>query len=144
VAINRLLQRGRIVKVNIPDSQGRTTHPHPAVVLTSAEDITAGFPIVVAGISTKLHLSEPKNRVMLPWNPRRGGDYLTNLDKRCAAVCNWIVTINESDILAYYGMTPSYAIADIEKKARAAGQTVPAPSLPQTPPATPPSARPTI
>jgi mRNA-degrading endonuclease toxin of MazEF toxin-antitoxin module len=111
---------GRIVRVDgIVDSWGNPTHEHPAVILTGRAEIEAGQPIVVAIISSQLHLSKPADRVALPWQDCRGGHYLTQLNRNCAAVCTWTEVIEQSNIREYKGTVPSYALAEILKKVAA-------------------------
>ena len=106
-------ERGRIIWTDFFDPQGRNKSPHPAVILTSREEIEAGDSIVVSVVSTQLNLSKPEDRVELPWDPRPGGHAVTKLNKRCAAVCFWIVEIQEEDILRYAGVVPERALKEI-------------------------------
>ena len=104
-------ERGRIIWANISDKQGRNLKLRPAVVLTTAEEIEAGEPIVVAVVSTQFQLAKPEDQVELPWAPL--GNTLTRLKKRCVAVCNWVEEIKESDISEYGGMVPAAELTAI-------------------------------
>ena len=116
--IDPRLVPGRIVRVNIPDSLGNATHDHPAVILSSAEDIARGDPIFVAAISTRRDLSPKEQQVWLPSNRGPGGHSLTKLTRNCAVICNWVVRIKASDILEFKGIVPAYAMNLIEEKVR--------------------------
>lgn len=139
--IDSRLQRGRIVKANFPDSKGKATHPHPAVILTSAEDIAKGQPIVVVGISSRRDLCPHDLQVWLPSTQKRGGHHLTQLTQPCAAMCNWFQKINLGDILEIKGVAPAYAITQIENKAHQQGLTLSPPPT-TAPVASPPATSP--
>ena len=106
-------ERGRIIWAEFLDPQRRNKSPHPAVILTSREEIENGDSIVVAVVSTQYDLSEPKERVDLPWDPRPGGHAVTKLNKRCAAICYWTEKIERSDILRYAGVVPAAQLGAI-------------------------------
>ncbi len=97
---------GRIVWAEFLDTGGNQTYAHPAVILTGKAEIDAGGLIVVAVVSTKLHLSKAEDQIPLPWMARPGGHPVTKLNKKCAVVCSWIRPIQEKDILAYAGVVP--------------------------------------
>jgi mRNA-degrading endonuclease toxin of MazEF toxin-antitoxin module len=98
---------GRIVWAEFLDTGGNQTYAHPAVILTGKVEIDAGGLIVVAVVSTKLHLSKAEDQIPLPWMARPGGHPVTKLNKKCAVVCNWIRPIQEKDVLGYAGVVPS-------------------------------------
>jgi mRNA-degrading endonuclease toxin of MazEF toxin-antitoxin module len=126
VAIPARLERGRIVWANYPDSSGNPTHPHPAVILTSHEEIVSGSPIVVVGVSTNKDLAPEEEQVLLPWHPR--GITRTKLKKPCYAVCSWLVSILETDIIDFAGFVPGAQLTAILTKIQQSGQyTTPPP-----------------
>src|SRR5436190_18115075 len=66
---------GRIVRVDVPDSQGAWPGPHYAVILSGNEAIEAGKRIVVAVISDEFRLAKPDQIVLLPYIGRPNGPH---------------------------------------------------------------------
>ncbi len=57
---------------------------------------------------------EEKFRVLLPWQAQ--GNVVTKLKKKCAALCDWIVTFEEGAITKYMGVVPTDLFKEIQKK----------------------------
>lgn len=91
---------GEIVRaINLPDSEGRNPKPfRPCVVVTSDEDLAAGAPIVVLGISTLLPGRPHPTAVPLAW--KDGGHPRTGLKKRCAVFVTWRVVVTPDRIIS--------------------------------------------
>jgi hypothetical protein len=92
-------QTGRIVRVVALDPQGKNPKRRPFVIVDESAN-----PLVGVAISAEFKPNDP-NYVELPWHAQ--GRVVTKLKKRCAAVCNWIQTFNESEILEYGGVVPT-------------------------------------
>ncbi len=57
---------------------------------------------------------EEKFRVLLPWQAQ--GNVVTKLKKQCAALCDWVVTFEESAIQGYMGVVPTDVFKEIQEK----------------------------
>ncbi len=95
------IARGRVIWLDVTDPQGNAAGEHAAVILTTKDEYEAGKPIIAVVISSKLHHAPKDRMVMLPW--QRGGHPRTGLSMRCAAMCDWLVTVNEDHINSYGG-----------------------------------------
>ena len=68
-----------------------------AVVLSNAEDIASGRPLVVAAISTQFNLASlPSHWHKVPSQP--GGHPDTGLDQPCVVNADWLAKIEQNDI----------------------------------------------
>jgi mRNA-degrading endonuclease toxin of MazEF toxin-antitoxin module len=113
---------GRIVEVRLhDDTQGNFGGIHPAVILTKRQDIVRGAPIRVCVISTKLQHALKRNMVELPYTEEIGHP-ITQLKKRCAAICEWAPEIKKDDILSYRGIVPDHLLDEIQHRLRALGE----------------------
>ncbi len=104
-------RRGDVIIANINDEQGRNPKERPALILSSTEDIAAGWPIVVCAITTTYPEPPPVKYVPLPWSA--DGSATTRLRRRSAAVPAWAAIIDEGDILATYGYVRASTLNDI-------------------------------
>lgn len=77
----------------------------PVLVVTATDEIVMDQPIVVAAISTQFPDPTPADCVALPWS--QSGHPATQLWKRSAVVCRWLVELRPSDLLEYKGYVPS-------------------------------------
>jgi mRNA-degrading endonuclease toxin of MazEF toxin-antitoxin module len=105
---------GRIVWVEVPDSQGRNPKRRPAVIVTPTHEIQADGEVCVVGISTKFEEAPPEVQVELPWDPR--GVAKTQLRKRSWAVCTWVLTVPVASIAEYRGIVPPLQLLEIVQK----------------------------
>ena len=90
------LQPGRIIWGSFP-RYGKTVGRHRGIILNTSGEIETGEPLLVVVISSKLTLAKPEDMVMLP--SKAGGHPVTGLTKSCAAMCDWWLTIPQSDII---------------------------------------------
>lgn len=98
------IRLGKIVWVDATDPQGNPAGEHAVVILTSKNEYAAGEPIKGVVVSSKLGKTadDRKYEVLLPYlNGRRHP--LTSFDKKCAAKCNWRLTVQEHHISRYGG-----------------------------------------
>lgn len=98
------LATGRIVWADIADANG-IRKLRPCVIVTPTDRISAGGPIDVIAITSRLAPLLPVDHVMLPWH--RAGHPRTGLKQPCAAVCTWLAQLAESDIREVAGMVPT-------------------------------------
>jgi mRNA-degrading endonuclease toxin of MazEF toxin-antitoxin module len=108
------LDLGSVVWAEFPDPQGRNPKRRPAVVLTTAEDIAAGTPIVVVAVTTQLPRTLPPDYVRLPWSRPRHPR--TGLSSPCAAVCTWLAVIQAENVLEVAGRVPDDKLEAIVEK----------------------------
>ncbi len=90
------LQQGRIVWVELFDTQRRNPKIRPAVILTSTSEIKQDGEVVVAALSSQVDQSPPEVSVELPWH--RDGHPRTKLNRRNVVVCTWLSTIPVNSI----------------------------------------------
>jgi mRNA-degrading endonuclease toxin of MazEF toxin-antitoxin module len=123
-----MLGQGEIVLVrDLLDPNGVNPKTRPCVVVTRAEDLEAGAPIVVVAITTLLPGPQPPDTVLMPYHPQGRGR--TGLRTRCAAVPSWIEVVDPDRIDRTIGHGPPAqfaAIAEIlhrfEEEDRARGE----------------------
>ena len=98
------LQQGRIVWVRVVDPAGRNPKLRPAVIVTRTSEITATEPMVGVAVSStfKQPLSASQNE--LPW--QQGGHPVTGLNRRCVAVCEWVIRFTTAEVESVGGTVP--------------------------------------
>jgi hypothetical protein len=77
------------------DPRGSNPKCRPGIVLNNGHQ--SGEQLVVAALSTTFHEPLGSHLVEIPC------DGATLLKKRCVAVCNWLVAINEADVVSVGG-----------------------------------------
>jgi hypothetical protein len=103
---------GRLIWLHeVIDQRGRPAGPHAAIILTTQEEHEAGAPIVAVVVSSKLHHEPEDEMVLLPW--AKGGHPQTKLSKKSAAICRWIVQVEESNIASYGNLIYGRLLQDI-------------------------------
>lgn len=80
---------GRVVRATIPDPQGRNPKNRKCVVISRKEDIDAGGPIRIVGVTSTFVEEEKDAYVPVPYGP----NCLSGFDRESAALCNWVVEI---------------------------------------------------
>jgi mRNA-degrading endonuclease toxin of MazEF toxin-antitoxin module len=96
------ITRGRVIWLDVTDPRGIPVGDHAAVILTTKAESESGELLKAVVISSKLQHAAKERMVELPWS--RGGHPRTGLSKRSAAMCDWIVTVNEDHIRKYGGL----------------------------------------
>ena len=107
------LRSGRIVFAWIEDRNG-FGKLRPAVVITSDQELPTVERLVVMAITTTFPDPPPHFCVPLPWHPR--GHPVTRLNRRSAAVVNWLATIGVDDVVGYGGDVPAKIMHVIDEK----------------------------
>jgi hypothetical protein len=107
------LQQGSIVWATVPDPTG-APKTRPLVIITETNEIVLDAPIVGVAITATYPDPPPDTHIELPWHPRR--HQATQLVKRSAAVCNWLVTLKASQVGEMKGFVPTKTMVDIVRK----------------------------
>jgi mRNA-degrading endonuclease toxin of MazEF toxin-antitoxin module len=126
---------GRIVWAEVADANG-IRKLRPAVIVTATDGPTPTGPFDAVAVTSRLDKPLPEDHVLLPWHPR--GHPRTGLNRRCAAVCTWLVRIMESDIQEVAGIVPTSVMGLILAKVAAASSSSAAgaaPPVASSPPA---------
>jgi mRNA-degrading endonuclease toxin of MazEF toxin-antitoxin module len=103
---------GHIVIVSdVLDPQGRNSKDRPCVVVgvSSADDAETLYRVV--GITTSLPAELTPDHVPIPWQRPRHPE--TGLNERNAALCSWVVRVDESRIIRRIGDTPPRRLLEI-------------------------------
>ncbi len=90
------LGRGRVVRVNVLDPQGKNRKPRPAVVISTVEEAEATGRVVVVCVSTKHGQAPPEVQIELPHDLR--GACRSGLREPSWAVATWIREVPIEDI----------------------------------------------
>lgn len=112
---------GHIVIVSgLLDPQGRNPKDRPCVVVGVSPPDAVDRLYRVAGITTTLPDELTADHVPIPWQRPRHPE--TGLDERNAALCTWVVRVDESRIIRRIGDTPPRRLLEItEALTRLAG-----------------------
>ena len=102
--MNAALQQGQIVRVAMPDPQGRNWKRRPVVIYTPTDEIAADGMIDVVAITTQVGTFPPEVSVPLPW--QRGGHPRTTLTQRNEAICTWTGRVPITDAEPPIGRVP--------------------------------------
>jgi hypothetical protein len=92
------VQPGRIIWGSFP-RHGKNVGRHRGIILNTSAEIEAGEPLLIVVISSKLSLAKPEDMVILP--SKAGGHPVTGLTKPSAAMCDWWLTVSQSDIAVH-------------------------------------------
>lgn len=112
----RQLKQGTIGWAEVPDPQGDIKQ-RPVVIVTESDEIVLDEPILAVAVTTTFPNPPTREYVELPWF--RLGHPATNLSKRSAAVCNWLVSLRPSDLISVRGYVPTKYLREIIIKVRA-------------------------
>jgi mRNA-degrading endonuclease toxin of MazEF toxin-antitoxin module len=118
------LRLGQIVWAELADANG-IRKSRPAVIVTPTDRITEGGQLEVVAITSRLSDPLPEDHVPLPWHAR--GHPRTGLNRRCAAVCNWVSRILPGDIQQVAGFVPAAPLLAILSRIAASTPSPPAP-----------------
>jgi len=110
------LQFGRLVWAEIADANG-IPKLRPAVIVTPSDRIMPAAPLDVIAVTSRVPEPLPHDHVLLPWHAQ--GHPRTGLNRRCAAVCTWVVRIRHVDIREVAGVVPGAVMLEILSKVTA-------------------------
>lgn len=108
-----------IIFAEVLDPNGRNPKTRRVVVLTPDVELTAGFPVVVAAVTSRLPNPLTAHYVMLPYKNPPGRYPKTGLTKEAAVLCTWVVTISLNDIRGRSGFVPPTHMAIVNAKTAA-------------------------
>ena len=77
----------------------------PLIIITSTSEIMLDGPVLAVAVTTTFPNPTPRSCVELPWY--RNGHPATGFARRCAAVCNWLVSLRPSQVDEIKGYLPS-------------------------------------
>jgi mRNA-degrading endonuclease toxin of MazEF toxin-antitoxin module len=104
---------GQVVWVTIADQNG-ISKMRPAVVVTPDDAIASSGLVDVVAITSTLPTALPDDHILLPWHAQ--GHTRTGLNRKCAAVCSWVVQVSVDDIDSVAGLITGSTLAEILKK----------------------------
>ncbi|HEU5118405.1 MAG TPA: type II toxin-antitoxin system PemK/MazF family toxin [Isosphaeraceae bacterium] len=108
-----------ILFAEVLDPNGQNPKTRRVVVLTPNHALAAGFPIVVAAITSTLPTPLTADYVRLPWmNPPRRHPR-TGLTKESAVHCSWVFSITRQDVKGLSGFVPPALMALVDSKTSA-------------------------
>lgn len=110
-------QLGSVVWSELEDANG-FRKVRPAVSISLTADITAGQPVRLVAVTTRLPTPLPDDHVLLPWD--RQGKARSGLRQKCVAVCSWLAEVPLSAVQQVVGLLPPPVIAEILAKVPAA------------------------
>jgi mRNA-degrading endonuclease toxin of MazEF toxin-antitoxin module len=104
------LRLGSIVWVEVADANG-LVKLRPAVIVTPSDRISDAGSLHAVAVTSRVTEPLPSDHVLLPWHPK--GHPRTRLNRRCAAVCSWVVQIQADDIREVAGNVPGAVLVEI-------------------------------
>ena len=113
-----------ILFAEVFDPNGQNPKIRRVVVLTPNLELAAGYPIVVAGVTTTLPDPVTSNYVKLPYKNPPGRHPRTGLTKEAAVLCTWIVSISTSDVHGRSGFVPPAYMAIVDSKTAAMAKAI--------------------
>ena len=113
MANSKILELGRIVWAEVADPNGNLKS-RPGVIVTATNLILDDGPIQIVAVTSRVPEPLPDSHVLLPWHPQ--GHARTRLNRKCAAVCDWICSIMADDIRDVAGVVPGECLLDIVTK----------------------------
>jgi len=104
------IQFGQIIWAELADANG-IRKMRPAVVVTPTDRIPASGSLEVVAVTSVVPQPLPSDHVLLPWHAR--GHPRTGLNRKCAAVCSWVVRIVLGDVRSAAGLVPGPVLLEI-------------------------------
>ncbi len=106
-------QLGQIVWATIADARGYRKM-RPAVIVTPSDRIRSTRSLDIVAVTSRVPEPLPPDHVLLPWHRQRHPR--TGLNRKCAAVCTWVVRISPGDVEDVAGVLPGAVLLDILTK----------------------------
>ncbi len=113
-----------IIFAEVLDPNGQNPKTRRVVVLTPDDELAAGSPIVVAGVTGSLPNPLTADFVMLPYRNPPGRHPKTGLTKAAAVHCSWVVPITPNDIKGRSGFVPPAYMVIIHSKTAARAKAI--------------------
>ena len=108
-----------IIFAEMLDPNGQNLKTRRVVVLTPDPELAAGFPIVVAALTSTLPNPLTADYVILPYKNPPGRHQKTGLTKKAAVVCSWVVPITRNQIQGRSGFVPPDFMSVVQLKTAA-------------------------
>jgi mRNA-degrading endonuclease toxin of MazEF toxin-antitoxin module len=109
-----ILAQGAVVLVQVADPRGQNPKIRPAIVTSSNEDIQERRPLSLVAITSNVVEPLPENQLELPWD--LAGKARSGLKKRSAAVCDWLVTVEQDHIERIIGHLPATLMVEVIRR----------------------------
>jgi hypothetical protein len=106
------------------DPNGQNPKTRRVVVLTPDSALAAGFPVVVAGVTSTLPNPLTADFVKLPYKNPPGRHPKTGLTKEAAVLSTWVVAITLGDIRGRSGFVPPGYMAQVSSKTEARAKAI--------------------
>lgn len=91
---------GKLILVDdVIDPQGNPAGEHTVICLTTKDEYALGSQVEAVVVLSKLHYTTKDCMVIMP--SANGGHPQTGFDRKCAAICCWVVKVKEKNILRY-------------------------------------------
>lgn len=104
---------GKIIELaDVVNPQGRWAGRHSAICLTTKAEYTSGSPIKAVVVSSQLHYTAADCMVEMKHGKGRRHPQ-TGFSKRCAAICCWVVVVDEDDIVEYRNIIWGSLLRDV-------------------------------
>lgn len=108
-----IIPRGTVVLAEVVDPQGRNPKTRPLVVIEDFDD--GDDDVFCVAVTTAVPKPLPADCVNLPWHRDRRQSK-TGLTAACVAVCNWVVSLDETRIEQTIGRVPDSRLAEIVER----------------------------
>ncbi len=109
-----ILAQGAVVLAQVADPRGQNPKVRPALVVSSDPDIKENRPLALVAITSTIIEPLLDNHVDLPWDPT--GKARSGLKKRSAAVCDWLITVEQGQIERIIGHLPPTLMVEIIRR----------------------------
>jgi hypothetical protein len=113
-----------IIFAEVLDPNGQNPKTRRVVILTPDIELSAGFPIVVAGVTGTLPSPLTADYVKLPYKNPPGRHPKTGLTKEAGVLCTWIVSITRQDVRGHSGFVPPSYMAIVNAKTAARAKMI--------------------
>ncbi len=97
------LRQGSIIWIEVSDPRGNVKR-RPVIVLTATDEIILDQLVDGVAVTTTFAEPAPSDCIELPWQPN--GHPATQLRRRSAAVCSWLVQFRQSEVVSVEGYVP--------------------------------------
>lgn len=111
-----MLQQGAVILASVRDPQGANPKVRPLVVVTPTAELSTGAELVTVAITGCFSTPLQDDEVLLPFHP--AGNAKSGLRKPCVAKCEWLVKLEQADVVDQKGFIPARELAAILNKIR--------------------------
>jgi hypothetical protein len=96
---------GKVMLVeDLIDPQGNPVKPHRVICLTTKDEYASGSPIRAVVVSSRFHDTATDCMVLMDKLWMKGGHPQTGFDRKCAAICCWVVEFDKHSILRFHNL----------------------------------------